>query len=628
MTKSFVWKYFSKESSDKAKCYTCLKVISNTGGTTTSMKNHILLHLNKNTKLKVLEIYKNTLIEEDTTITKLAVDSNGKSGLISHEKTKTIEDYYKPAFNETIARFAAQDGFSFSQITKSSATKGFLKSLNYECPTSKTTVRKCVLSFYEDCVEKLKNEFSIFKSENHKFSIVLDEWTCVSSKRYLNVSVFCNKNIYNLGLMKIVGSANADNIYGSTKKVLDTFGIDIEKDVISITTDGVNVMKSAFRNRVYFHQLCYNHAIHLCVVGLLYKKNDKKCENEICISEDVEESEDFCLNDCFDNNDAEDEFVLTNDSFNKVIEKIRVIVKKFKNSPLKQELLQKYVMGDLNKSYKVILDVKTRWNSLFYMCDRYMLLSNSISKALVELGETNIDLTENEKVVCANIIEILEPLESFVQLLSKSTATMYQVFLRFKILLSEFECSNCFLSPMFEHELRVRYEEREINVLFLITIYLNDYSWFETYAEQNDFTKTLQNVRSEIENIYYCFATKDDLDLQNNDSLATATVSLSSTPTVKKFKDHFNEAYKLKNKRHETSTKSFLDEFIQYENKGIIGKRLEIVLKWLKNIKPTSTDSERVFSIAGNIKTKLRNKLQDNTLNALVFLKSWFNKQQ
>ena len=43
--------------------------------------------------------------------------------------------------------------------------------------------------------------------------------------------------------------------------------------------------------------------------------------------------------------------------------------------------------------------------------------------------------------------------------------------------------------------------------------------------------------------------------------------------------------------------------------------------KWLKGIVATSVESERVFSTVGNIVTKVRSRLNDDTVDALCFLK-------
>lgn len=43
------------------------------------------------------------------------------------------------------------------------------------------------------------------------------------------------------------------------------------------------------------------------------------------------------------------------------------------------------------------------------------------------------------------------------------------------------------------------------------------------------------------------------------------------------------------------------------------------VCKYLKNVKPSSVESERVFSASGNVATKLRSSLEDKTLKCPIF---------
>ena len=45
-----------------------------------------------------------------------------------------------------------------------------------------------------------------------------------------------------------------------------------------------------------------------------------------------------------------------------VIRKVRTVVKMFRKSPLKDEILQKHIQAQLNIELKLILDLKTRWS--------------------------------------------------------------------------------------------------------------------------------------------------------------------------------------------------------------------------------------------------------------------------
>ena len=56
--------------------------------------------------------------------------------------------------------------------------------------------------------------------------------------------------------------------------------------------------------------------------------------------------------------------------------------------------------------------------------------------------------------------------------------------------------------------------------------------------------------------------------------------------------------------------------------------RLEKLFQALLTTKPTSVDSERSFSVGGSFCTKIRSRMNDNTLSALVSLKQYFKNRE
>ena len=55
-------------------------------------------------------------------------------------------------------------------------------------------------------------------------------------------------------------------------------------------------------------------------------------------------------------------------------------------------------------------------------------------------------------------------------------------------------------------------------------------------------------------------------------------------------------------------------------------KHLELLFKALKTIKPTSVESERAFSAMGFFATKIRNRMSDKTLDALITMRQYYQK--
>jgi hypothetical protein len=70
-----------------------------------------------------------------------------------------------------------------------------------------------------------------------------------------------------------------------------------------------------------------------------------------------------------------------------------------------------------------------------------------------------------------------------------------------------------------------------------------------------------------------------------------------------------------------------LNELKAFQINGVRGKLLNNVCKRLLAIRPTTIKNESTFSICEIFKTKLRNRMEDITLNALVHLKYFFFKK-
>ncbi|GBN73751.1 hypothetical protein AVEN_44348-1 [Araneus ventricosus] len=76
------------------------------------------------------------------------------------------------------------------------------------------------------------------------------------------------------------------------------------------------------------------------------------------------------------------------------LQKVRKVVKLFKRSPTKYYMyLQKYVKEDTGKELSLILDCRTRWNSLLAMIERFHKIKVCIDKTLIDIGS---DATFND----------------------------------------------------------------------------------------------------------------------------------------------------------------------------------------------------------------------------------------
>lgn len=178
--------------------------------------------------------------------------------------------------------------------------------------------------------------------------------------------------------------------------------------------------------------------------------------------------------------------------------------------------------------------------------------------------------------------------------------------------------------------LKLRLEERRnkniistINFLQNPSILTDNFKLgFNNFFKMNKKTEIIKSIKelasqlftlstSAVE-VYSDEEKEDDIDIQYSE------VSLSE-----KLKISIENCLKPMNVKERTN-QSYLKEINMFESTGIITSNLNKLFEYLKTIQPTSTESERVFSMASNLVTIKRQRLNDNSINAILFLKSYF----
>lgn len=110
-------------------------------------------------------------------------------------------------------------------------------------------------------------------AEGGRFSLTMDEWTSLKNRRYLNICLLGDKQtFFNLGMVYIPGRSGAVEIKTLMETHLREYNIQFENHIVSTITDGPNVMKKFVKDNTADGIFCLNHAIHLAVVDVFYKK--------------------------------------------------------------------------------------------------------------------------------------------------------------------------------------------------------------------------------------------------------------------------------------------------------------------------------------------------------------------
>jgi len=112
------------------------------------------------------------------------------------------------------------------------------------------------------------------------------------------------------------------------------------------------------------------------------------------------------------------------DTVSDTISKVRAIVKLFRKSPLKNECLQKNNEKEFGKTLSLLLDTKTRWNSLLKMLTRFLEAKAPIDNTLKELDLGSKCLTEDEVALVKDFSESLEIIEVGATALCRHAVTV------------------------------------------------------------------------------------------------------------------------------------------------------------------------------------------------------------
>lgn len=159
--------------------------------------------------------------------------------------------------------------------------------------------------------------------------------------------------------------------------------------------------------------------------------------------------------------------------YNDLLPKVRKVVKLFKRSPTKYDTyLQKYVKEDTGKELSLILDCRTRWNSLLAMIERFYKLKVCIDKALIDIG-SDTKFTDLEWSKLKDLIDSLQPFKLAVEALCRRDSTLLTAETTLKFIFEKLLTQDTVLSAELSEALRVKIKERR-TVVTGILIYLQN----------------------------------------------------------------------------------------------------------------------------------------------------------
>lgn len=449
----------------------------------------------------------------------------------------------------TLSHMTSRDGLAFSLFcTSADIHKGLIARGFTNLPKSPNTIRTVVIDYSKKVCQVVINEMQQDMASGKKFSLTFDEWTSVANKRYMSINVHSvGGKVWCLGLVRVCGSMPADRCVQLVEEKLKENNLSLQKDIVGVTTDGASIMTKVGKSIAPFQQLCYEHGVQLGILDVLYKKNSRVCTDEyasvavcemelatesdrdsrqshhienlavpvahaapvshetVSVSEpeitelamDVEEVDEtggvtFLQ---YDSGDGEtgtgnlhlEIFPELVENIDCLIRKVRKVVCMFKNSPTRNDCLQKHVRDDFGKTLPLLLDTRTRWSSLFTMLERFYMIRNAVSKAVIDLKlQTYVVLTDDELEQIRNIVQVLQVVKLTVEALCRRDATLLTADAALKFMLKKLRAEQTMLGSDLANALSRRISQRRNKLTGVLTYLHNPNALDSDYDEDSD----------------------------------------------------------------------------------------------------------------------------------------------
>ncbi|XP_070159825.1 E3 SUMO-protein ligase ZBED1-like isoform X3 [Polyergus mexicanus] len=580
-TKSEVWQNYTKIDCTSARCNICSKKIKHRGNTT-NMMQHLRhshrMHVPCANPLKRAKCTEGNDFLEDVDdpppkIQRLPkVQTQAKSEKIdkAFQRMSSFKSGGSAAAKITnaILFMIAADNCPLSTVEN----KGFRALMKTTAPLYKVPNRKSITKEIELRYHEMKNAFRKNLAVGTTHTLTCDIWTDTSNQSYLGITnhyLTPELEIKNscLGVLPLSERHTADYILRNLRDCLESFDIETS-DVTAIVTDcGANIKKAAIDTfGASKHISCFAHVLSHVVPSVM--KTLPEVEN--------------------------------------MFARVHSIVAITKRSVVAADELKRLQIcnGKTERTaLKLKQDVLTRWNSSFYMIERFLELREYIYPVLMKCPTAPEMLTREQMQVLEDCVLVLRPIENVITEISGETYP-----------------TGSMAIPI------IRCMENALNCCIPVT-----------KIGENMKMKIITKVQEKFEGIETCklLAMSTILDPRLKKihfrSAMTAVTAIADINKTMKSANCDPEIIAPTSKPSESFTVQSIWEFHDnliandMQSNDPSELHLELPVKHL-NIIATSVPSERLFSKAGALKTERRNRLSGKRLNMLLFLGSLSEK--
>ena len=294
---------------------------------------------------------------------------------------------------------------------------------------------------------------------------------------------------------------------------------------------------------------------------------------------------------------------------------------------------QKIQMG-LDKPYRLMNDVATRWDASYYMLERGLFLKPALISTLANYPDLGIEFSNNEWILLKKVVKILKPFQTATKMLSKADATISQVIPIVTTIMKELEVNGCdfgvkttkrsLLDGMNERFKGIEFREKCAYATVLDTRYKGYVFRDKTALElvrgglitklENAIAKDTENNSENLPEM----AENDGSDQDQFYATMNKIIKQSQSQVDSQDVTNINKVLdEYLNSPIQENNTEFWQEMAKSRN--VVKQELAKLADYYLTGPPGSVCIERCFSTTGDILTQERNNLNPDTVEKILF---------
>jgi len=523
-------------------------------------------------------------------ICKVIIPINGQTnGMLKHIRTEHKDSVNMERNKETICDSAEEllslliikDGLCLSLLDKPNF-RNFCGKLdpNFTIPSRRKFTSIMLPAIYID----LQNDIFQNMQRTSFMSFTTDTWTSSSNDSYMAITCHyiddeLNFKNFLLSVESFPEKHTALNIYEKFSQVLEKWNC--QDKCVAVVHDSAPNMYKAMNDNFDNNLRCFGHTLQLCVLNSL-----------------------------------------KNMGIHTIILKIRSVVCHFSHSSTASNLLEVFQEKLFLPKHELIQEVITRWNSTYFMLERFIEQKAAIYAVLVDQNKQSlfVDITEDDILIISQLIKILKPYEEATKQISGEN----------------YVSASLILPIAFQLDKLLQKEQRKTSNHSIIASFLTDLNFnLQTMKTKYEIRKPLLGKCCFLDPRF-----KDLKFLSNQDKedilrhiaceieqceTSASSICQSVNPQTSILWEDYNGINVLD------------DETLRYSQLPTIRLNEDPLIFWNNNrkhfpslhklarkflcIPGSSASSERVFSCAGFVADGFRNRLTRKNVEMLVFLR-------